>query len=280
MGLKSLLLGGKATPSPYSSSSQTSLPDWYTNYAMQVLSNQNAVSNTPYATYQGPRVAGFNGDDTNAFSLTRDAATGYQGALSGAANTIDGVNPGGALSATSGLINRAGGKFTDNVNEYMNPYNDLVVDRIGQLGTRNLMENILPGSMTSSSVPDRSVVRGRPRYQAAPFAIQSPRLQRSKGRLWRRAMGRQPTSMALMRTGRQERQDSWRASSDRTTIWLCLRLGLLALSRSRRSSRTLRVRARSRASARNSATWSRRTTIQPMRTSSASRATRRRRSTP
>lgn len=145
MGLKSLLLGGKATPSPYSSSSQTSLPDWYTNYAMQVLSNQNAVSNTPYATYQGPRVAGFNGDDTNAFSLTRDAATGYQGALSGAANTIDGVNPGGALSATSGLINRAGGKFTDNVNEYMTPYNDLVVDRIGQLGTRNLMENILPG---------------------------------------------------------------------------------------------------------------------------------------
>ena len=144
MGLLSFLNDGKPVTTPTNSLSQTSLPDWYTNYAMQVLSNQQAIGNTPYTTYQGPRVAGFNADDTNAFSLTRDAATGYQGALSGAATAIGGVNPGGALTAASPYLTRAGEKFPDHATEYMNPYNDLVVNRIGELGTRNLMEKSLP----------------------------------------------------------------------------------------------------------------------------------------
>lgn len=145
MGLLDFLNDGKAVTVPYSALSQSALPDWYTNYAMQILSNQQAVANTPYATFQGPRVAGFNGDDASAFSLTRDASTGYQGTLGAAGAAINGINPGGALTAATPYLERAGGKFPDHVSEYMNPYNDLVVNRIGELGTRNLMENILPG---------------------------------------------------------------------------------------------------------------------------------------
>ena len=35
---------------PVSSTQQTILPDWYTNYAMDILANQQAVSSNPYTT--------------------------------------------------------------------------------------------------------------------------------------------------------------------------------------------------------------------------------------
>lgn len=144
MAFLDFLNDGKAVTTPYNSTSQTALPDWYSNYAMQVLANQQAVSNTPYTTFQGPRVAGFNADDRNAFSLTRDATTGYQGALGAAGQAIGEVNPGGALSAATPYLQQAGGRFADHASEYMSPFNDLVVNRIGELGNRNLMEKILP----------------------------------------------------------------------------------------------------------------------------------------
>ena len=33
---------------PTQSSQQTTMPDWYTNYAMDILSNQNAIASRPY----------------------------------------------------------------------------------------------------------------------------------------------------------------------------------------------------------------------------------------
>ena len=62
MGLSSFLSDGAAIPGQSaikSMTTQTVLPDWYTNYAMQLLSNQQQQMTTPYAAYQGPRVAEF-----------------------------------------------------------------------------------------------------------------------------------------------------------------------------------------------------------------------------
>ena len=71
--------------------SQTVLPSWYTNYAQQVLSNQNALSAQPYQAYQGPRVAGFTPQQTQGFDLTKQAATSYQPSLSNAQSTLTGA---------------------------------------------------------------------------------------------------------------------------------------------------------------------------------------------
>ena len=64
--------------------SQTVLPDWYTNYAMQLLSNQQAQMATPYQAYQGPRVAEFSPAQQQAFAATGQAANAYQPMLSSA----------------------------------------------------------------------------------------------------------------------------------------------------------------------------------------------------
>lgn len=196
----SFLSGDTNTPmAPNASTTETVLPDWYTNYAMGVLSNQQALSATPYATYQGPRVAGMTPLQEQAAQQTGQAATSYQpgldaataatqgalgrssygaaqpylgaaGALSGtaaanpyfaAATGTSGMsaaspflgqaaagygasaNPLG-MNAASPYLNAAGQSSVSNIQQYMNPYMDAVVDRIGVLGNRNLQENLLP----------------------------------------------------------------------------------------------------------------------------------------
>lgn len=126
--------------------SQTVLPEWYTNYAMQMLSNQQAQMATPYAPYQGPRVAEFAPAQQQGFGMTQQAAGAYQPALTAATGaTQAALQAPGALTAAQPLISQAGQSSVANIGEYMNPFNEQVVNRIGQLGARNLTENIMPG---------------------------------------------------------------------------------------------------------------------------------------
>jgi len=53
------------------------------------------------------------------------------------------TNPTG-LAAASPYLQAAGQSSASNVNDYMNPYNQNVTDRIASLGARNLSENLLP----------------------------------------------------------------------------------------------------------------------------------------
>jgi hypothetical protein len=128
-----------------STTSQTVMPDWYTNYAQQLLANQSAVSSQPYATYQGPRVAGFTQQQQQGFGMTGQAATAYQPGLTAATDVTQGaVNAPGALDAAQPMLNAAGQSSVANIGQYMNPYNEQVINRIGELGARNLSENFLP----------------------------------------------------------------------------------------------------------------------------------------
>lgn len=163
---------------------QTVLPSWYTNYAQQVLSNQQALASQPYQAYQGPRVANFTTAQNTGFNMTKAAANSYQPSLTNAQNTLSGaigrsgstvaqpyfqqasqISPTAAaqqnlglagamgasgagmsgLSAAQPYINTAGLSTADITNQYMSPYLDTVVNRIGELGVRTLNEQVLPG---------------------------------------------------------------------------------------------------------------------------------------
>jgi hypothetical protein len=125
--------------------SETVLPDWYTNYAMQLLSNQQALAAQPMPTYQGPRVAEFSPTMQQGFGMTGQAATAYQPALNAATQATQGaINSPGGLGAAQPFLTQAGQSSVANIGNYMNPYTDQVVNRIGELGRRNLNENLLP----------------------------------------------------------------------------------------------------------------------------------------
>lgn len=128
-----------------STTSETVLPDWYTSYAMQLLSNQQALSAQPLPTYQGPRVAEFSPTQQQGFGMTAPAATAYQPALNAAtAATTGAINAPGGLNIAQPFLDAASKTSVNNLGQYMNPYTDQVVNRIADLGTRNLTENIMP----------------------------------------------------------------------------------------------------------------------------------------
>lgn len=168
---------------------QTILPDWYSNYAMDILANQKAVAAKPFQEYVDasgrpiPRVADFSPDQQQAFGATRQGAFAFRPELSTAASRTQDVfgrstvgaaqpyfsqataiNP--ALSAEPGLqqaagyvtgstaptginmaqpyLAQAGQTAAQTVGQYMNPYTEQVVNRIGALGARTLQEQLIP----------------------------------------------------------------------------------------------------------------------------------------
>lgn len=106
------------------------LPEWYTQYAKDVLSKATAATSQPYSAYGAPRVAGFAPEQEQAFSGFKSSMGGYQPYLQ---------------SAYQGL-QRGTGSFTAPgvAQQYMNPYTQNVVAGIGSAAGRNLYENILP----------------------------------------------------------------------------------------------------------------------------------------
>lgn len=179
----SSLMNSSVPLAPSGSTTQTVLPEWYTNYAQDILSRQAAVGNTPYPTYQGPRVADFTANQQAGFDMTKEAATAGQGALNtamgatqaslgrsslGAAqpymNAVSSMSggqaaspylqqgagmysqstQGGGLQTAQPFLTNASNTAVGNINTYMNPYQDQVINRIGEMGARSLRENILP----------------------------------------------------------------------------------------------------------------------------------------
>ena len=162
MAFLDFLTEGKAPQAvPVSSTEQSVLPDWYTNYAMDILSNQQAIANRAFPLYQGPRVADFAPDQQAGFEATRQNAFGFRPELGTASQQTQGTFGRSALGAAQPLMGQAAGMSgvtaaqpflgaaaqtaPQVVGQYMNPYTENVVNRIGEMGARTLKEQILPG---------------------------------------------------------------------------------------------------------------------------------------
>jgi hypothetical protein len=148
MAVSSFLAEGAAIPQGSAltdMTKQTVLPEWYTNYAMDILSGQQAIAARPYETAPMPRVAGFTPTQQQSFGMTGTAATAYQPLLGEATQAAQAAAGGpGALNVAQPYLGAAGQTSVSNINTYMNPYNEAVTNRIAELGTRNLTENIMP----------------------------------------------------------------------------------------------------------------------------------------
>lgn len=96
------------------------LPTWYTNYAQDILANQQAVANRPYTAYDAPRIADFNDVQRVGQAATIGAAGSYAPALGLATaatadalgrNVSDTINPmlaGATKDQTQGALSGLG----------------------------------------------------------------------------------------------------------------------------------------------------------------------------
>lgn len=110
---------------------QTILPEWYTQYAQNLLGRAYSATSEPYQPYQAPRIAGFQPEQEEAFGLYKSNMGNYQP----------------YVNAATSAIGAGTGSFTDAdvASRYMNPFIENVISGIGSTAGRNLRENILPG---------------------------------------------------------------------------------------------------------------------------------------
>lgn len=140
------LLNTSSVPlAPSASTTQTVLPDWYTNYAQSILSQQQTAAATPYAPYQAPRVADFTPQQQEGFAATDAAAGSYAPALDAAGGALSNVANGPTASgAASPYLTSASATAPSVVGGYLNPYEQNVTDQIARQGNLNLTQNLLP----------------------------------------------------------------------------------------------------------------------------------------
>jgi len=112
------------------SQTQTILPQWYTDYATNLLTKARDATNQPYQRYDAARIAPFQQEQLDAFSQFKQGMGGYQP----------------YVNSANQALNRGTGSFTDTgvAQRYMNPYIQNVISGIGSTAARNLSENILP----------------------------------------------------------------------------------------------------------------------------------------
>ncbi len=175
MGILDFLFEGAPPPSVTEYGVTTeNLPAWYSDYTQGLIAKANAIAAEPYQTYGQPRLAQLDPYQTSAYQQTADlsgqisplygTARGYiQGAAApGATQAADPyLSQAGTLATQfSGadtsvlaqpylqqagqLVTQAAGPISGQIQNYMDPYREQVVNRIGELGQRQLTENILP----------------------------------------------------------------------------------------------------------------------------------------
>lgn len=163
---------------------QTVLPDWYSNYGMDIIANQKTAAALPFQEYVDksgkpiPRIADFSPDQQAGFQATRNGAFSFRPELGTAVNktqdvfgrsgmgvaepsfqqsgqyTAQSTNPTG-LDMAQPYLGQAGQTSVQNIGQYMNPYTDQVVNRIGALGARTLQEQLLP------AISDQMIAAGQ-----------------------------------------------------------------------------------------------------------------------
>lgn len=123
-------------------------PEWYGG-ATGIVKNQNERARNlgaePYQTFRGEKLAPFSNLQNQSFDLAQRYAqpSPYYGQAQGAIQGGLGRNVGTEISPYLQSATTVPGAAE--IGQFFNPYQQQVVENIGRLGSRNLMENILPG---------------------------------------------------------------------------------------------------------------------------------------
>jgi hypothetical protein len=137
-----------------SQTSQTQAPAYYTDYLSNLATQgSNAAGVGAGTTALTPaKYIDKNALQTGAFEDVATAGQGYTDTLADAGTTlgsaVSGTSP---LDAASSYLTAAGKDPSQQVANYINPYTTSVLNQIGNLGQRNIMQNLAPQA-TSGAV--------------------------------------------------------------------------------------------------------------------------------
>ena len=164
----SLFQGSPQTATSYTTTN-TETPKWMQDAIYNQIQMATNTANAPYQAYTLPTVAELSPLQQQAFQQVQDNNGAWKPGMTTATNAITGAlnAPGGSTTAqpymqqASDLTNQgvastsmdaadpyltnAAQSSVANINQYMNPYQQNVMDVMAKQGARNLTENLLPG---------------------------------------------------------------------------------------------------------------------------------------
>ena len=144
MAFLNFLTQGAPQNTTSSSLTTSDVPQYLSDYLYNLMNGAYSAAQETYQPYAGPRVAGFAPDQQAAFGATRTAAGSYMPGLNAAtdtANTAAGMSPTGAAQP---YFNAASQNLPGVINQYMNPYQENVTNRMGDLAQRQIREKLMP----------------------------------------------------------------------------------------------------------------------------------------
>ena len=133
-----------------SQTSATQAPGFYTDYLSNIATQgAKQIDPTTGAQYIGSQPL-----QETAFTNVEDAAANYQDTLTDAGTTLgSAVSSSSPLTAATSYMTAAGTNPATAATNYMNPYTTGVVNQIGNLGQRNIMQNLAPQATAGAVGP-------------------------------------------------------------------------------------------------------------------------------
>lgn len=144
MSFMNFLTQGKPQQSTSSTLTTSQVPQYLSDYLYRLMSGAYSAAQEEYQPYSGPRIAPFTEDQLKAFEATREAVGAYKpalGAAEEAASKAAGLSP---TTAAQPYFQQAAQTVPGVIGEYMNPYQEQVLNRMGDIAQRQLREKIMP----------------------------------------------------------------------------------------------------------------------------------------
>lgn len=160
MAFLNFLTQGQPQASTSSTLTTSQVPQYLSDYLYNLMSGAYSAAQEQYQPYTGPRIAGFSPEQMSAFEMTKGAAGAYQPQLSAAEQTAQraaGVSPlssarpyfdmaahMGASQSAQPYLKSASQTLPGVVQNYMNPYEENVTNRMGDIAARQIREKLMP----------------------------------------------------------------------------------------------------------------------------------------
>jgi hypothetical protein len=144
MSFMNFLTQGKPLPSTSSTLTTSQVPQYLSDYLYNLMSGAYSAAQEEYQPYEGPRIAPFTQDRLSAFEQTREAVGSYKPAMEAAgeaAARATGMSP---TTAAQPYFQQAGQTVPGVIGQYMNPYEEQVINRMGDLAQRQITEKLMP----------------------------------------------------------------------------------------------------------------------------------------
>jgi hypothetical protein len=138
------LTQGQPQPSTTSTLTTTQVPQYLSDYLYNLMSGAYSAAQEEYQPYSGPRIAGFTQPQQEAFDVTKNMAMAYQPQLQAAQQTAAKGAGLDTLATAQPYFAQAGQTLPSTIQNYMNPYNQNVIQTMGSEAQRQLQEKILP----------------------------------------------------------------------------------------------------------------------------------------